>query len=215
MLIGKDFCIKTIYCTLLLSGLLFLFEWFFPLHSPLTNQPFMELMVAMLLSATGAGLLFNVGASSGGTDIVAMVLKKHFRLYNISTALMITDFLAALATFFIFDITTGIFSLFGLVTRGAVLQWVLGALRQRKYFHIITADEDKIKQFIIGNLARSATVFEGQGAYSGQRRTLIVTAVSTREAVALKRFVKSHSPQSFVLITNTDDIIGNGFRNNL
>ena len=213
--VGRDFGIKTVYCTLLLSFLLFLFERLFPLNAPLTDQPFMELMVAMLLSAAGAGLLFNVGASSGGTDVVAMVLKKHAHLYNITTALIITDFLAALATFIVFDIKTGIFSCFGLIIRGAVLQGVLHALRQRKYFHIITADDRIINQFIIKNLARSATIFEGQGAYSGEKRRLIFTAVSTQEAVLLKQFVKAHSPRSFVLITNTDDIIGNGFRNSL
>lgn len=215
LLIGRDFGVKTIYCTLLLSALLSLFERCVPLSSPLTDQPLMELIAAMLLSAAGAGLLFNVGASSGGTDVIAMVLKKHAHLYNISTALLISDFLAAIATFFVFDIKTGIFSLFGLMIRGALLQGVMNALRQRKYFHIITADQNEIAQFIIRKLGRSATIFEGQGAYSGETRTLIVTAVSTRQAAMLKSFVKSHSPRSFVLITNTDDIMGNGFRNAL
>lgn len=215
LLLGRDFGMKTVYCSLLLSCLLFLLEQLFPLTSPLTDEPFMELMAAMLLSAAGAGLLFNVGASSGGTDVVAMVLKKYAHLYQISTALIITDFLAALSTFFVFDIKTGIFSLFGLMIRGAVLSGVMQALRQRKYFQIITADAQPIKAFIIQKLGRSATIFEGQGAYSGGSRQLILTAVSTQEAVLLKQFVKAHSPRAFVLISNTDDIIGKGFRNSL
>lgn len=211
LVLGRSFGIKTIYCTLLLSLLLFLFERFFPLTAPLTDQPFMELLVSMLLSAAGAALLFHVGASSGGTDIIAMILKKVGQLYSISTALMISDFLAAFATFFVFGIKTGIFSLFGLLIRGAILQAVLNTLRQRKYFHIITRDEQLIKGYII-KLGRSATLFEGHGAYSGEVRTMIVAVVNAREAMRLKAFIKEHSPDSFMLITNTSDIVGNGFR---
>ncbi len=215
VLIGRDFGIKTVYCTLLLSALLFLFERYIPLDGPLTDEPLMELMVAMLLSATGASMLFHIGASSGGTDIVAMVLRKYANLYSIGTALMMTDFLAAAATFFVFDIKTGIFSIFGLLMRGALLQAVLNTLRQRKYFHIITEDAQAIEAFIIEKLARTATVFEGHGAYSQGARSLIVTVVNAREAVLLKNYVKTYSPHSFLLITNTNDIIGRGFRNAL
>ena len=213
--IGRDFGTKTIYCTLLLTALLALFERLFPMAAPLTDQPFMELMVAMLLSAAAAGLLFHTGASSGGTDVVAMIMKKSFNLYNISMALLITDFVAALATFFVFDIKTGIFSLFGLVIRSALLQGVLNTLRQRKYFHIITEDAQLIRDFIIGQLARSATLFEGVGAFSGEKRTLIIAVMNAHEAMLLKQFVKKNSPHSFLLITNTDDIVGNGFRHML
>ena len=104
--------------------------------------------------------------------------------------------------------------MFGLLFRGAALQAVLSALRQRKYFHIITKDEQEIKDFILG-LGRGATIFKGYGAYSGEIRTLIVTVISSREAVRLKDFIKSRSPDSFLLITNTSDIVGNGFRSAL
>jgi uncharacterized membrane-anchored protein YitT (DUF2179 family) len=214
LLIGRDFGIKTVYCTLLLSGSLFVFERLFPLSAPLTDQSFMELLVSMLLSASGAALLFHVGASSGGTDVVAMVIRKYTKAYNISTTLLMTDFLAAFTTFFVFDLKTGIFSVFGLLIRGAVLQAVLNLLRQHRYFHIITKDEQGINDFIIA-MGRSATVFTGYGAYSKENRTLIVTVVSSREAVRLKEYIKQHSPDSFFLVTNTSDIVGNGFRSAL
>lgn len=213
--IGRNFGYKTIYCTLLLSGLLFLLEHFVPLSAPLTDEPFMELMISMIMSATGAALLFNVGASSGGTDVVAMLLRKYAHVYSIGTALIMVDFLAAIATFFVFDLKTGLFSLFGLVIMSALLQMVLSTLKQRKYFHIITEDAQAIKDFIIGKLGRSATLFEGKGAFTGEGRSLIVTVVSAREAALLKNHVKTCSPDAFLLITNTDEIIGKGFRNAL
>ena len=108
--IGRDFGYKTIYCTLLLSGLLFLLEHFVPLSAPLTDEPFMELMISMIMSATGAALLFNVGASSGGTDVVAMLLRKYAHVYSIGTALIMVDFLAAIALFCVLT-ETGFFPL--------------------------------------------------------------------------------------------------------
>ncbi|MGI6235687.1 MAG: YitT family protein [Christensenellales bacterium] len=210
--LGRDFGVKTIYGTLLLSGLLFLFERLYPMQAPLTDQPFLELMFAMLLSAVGAALLFSVGASSGGTDVVAMVLKKHSRIYNIGTSLMLVDLIATLSTFFVFDIKTGLFSLFGLIIRGTLLQGTFNAIRQQRFFHIITTDVELIREFIIGKLGRSATVFEGYGAFTKDPRSMIVTVVSSTEAVQLKSYLEKKSPHSFMLITNTSDVVGRGFR---
>ncbi|NLX83243.1 MAG: YitT family protein [Clostridiales bacterium] len=212
VVIGRDFGVKTIYCTLLLTALLFLFERLIPLTQPLTDQPFMELMFSMVLFAVGAALLFNVGASSGGTDIIAMVLKKYTRIYSIGTALLLVDVAATVAAFFVFDIKTGLFSLFGLFTWGALLQGTLNALRQQRYFHIITTDAEMIRQFIISNIGRSATLFDGHGAFTGEERSLIMTVVNSKEAVELRSFIKEKSPNSFMLVTNTNDVVGKGFR---
>ena len=212
IVIGRDFGVKTIYCTLLLTALLFLFERFIPMTQPLTDQPFMELMFSMVLFAVGAALLFNVGASSGGTDVIAMVLKKYTRIYSIGTALLMVDIAATAAAFFVFDIKTGLFSLFGLITWGALLQVTLNALRQQRYFHIITTDAELIRQFIISHIGRSATLFDGHGAFTGEERSLIMTVVNSKQAVELRSFIMENSPSSFMLVTNTNDVVGKGFR---
>ena len=213
LLIGRDFGLRTTYCTLLLTALLAGFERWIPLSAPLTDQPFLELMFAMLLPAVGAAMLFHVGASSGGTDIVAMLLKKYANVYNIGTALFLADFLAAMAAFWVFDIKIGLYSIFGLLIRGVILDGALKSLNERKYFHIITSTPQPIRDFITGKLNRSATLFEGAGAYTGEPRTLLITVVSPRQAGELRSFVRQHYPQSFLLVTDTSDIIGNGFRN--
>ncbi len=212
MVLGRDFGVKTIYGTLLFTGLLFVFEHFIPLSRPLTDQPFMELMFSMLMTAVGGGLLFSVGASSGGTDVVAMILKKYTRIYSIGAALLMVDLAATIATFFVFDVKTGLFSLFGLIIWGAVLQASLNTLMQQRYFHIITTDDELIRQFIIHEVGRSATLFDGHGAFTGEQRSLIITVVNSRQAVLLRNFIRENSPDSFMLITNTSDVVGKGFR---
>ena len=215
VVLGRDFGVKTIYDTLLFTGLLYLFEHFIPLSRPLTDQPFMELMFSMLMTAVGGGLLFSVGASSGGTDVVAMILKKYTRIYSIGAALLMVDLTATIATFFVFDIQTGLFSLFGLVIWGAVLQATLNTLMQQRYFHIITTDAEMIRQFIIHQVGRSATLFDGHGAFTGEERSLIITVVNSKQAVLLRTFIKENSPDSFLLITNTSDVVGKGFRSTM
>ena len=76
IVVGKGFTFKTIYCTLLMSGLTWLFEVICPMDAPLTDQPVLELIFAILLPAAGSAILFYENASTGGTDIVAMVIKK-------------------------------------------------------------------------------------------------------------------------------------------
>lgn len=209
---GKAFALRAGVYSLMFSGMIALLELLFPLSAPLTNQPFMELILAVLLPSISTALLFNIGSSGGGTDVIAMMLKKFAGVYNTGTALLLADLAIGLASFFVFDVQTGIFSVFGLAMRSVLTDIALTSLNQRKYFHIITADPDPIQTFITDTLGRSATLFEGVGAYTGDDRTLILTVVSPRQAVELRNHVKSLSPKNFLLITNTSEIIGRGFR---
>ena len=77
VILGKKFVAKTAYCSVLLSVALSLFERIFPMNQPFTNQPMLEVMFAIALPALGSAILFNIGSSSGGTDIIAMILKKY------------------------------------------------------------------------------------------------------------------------------------------
>lgn len=213
--LGREFGVKTSIYTLWFTVLITLFDRFVPMSGPLTNQPLMELILAVLLPAIGAAMLFSIGASSGGTDVIAMLLKKYANVYNTSTALLMADFFIGVLAFFVFDIQTGIFSVFGLMMRSVLTEGVLTNLNRRKYFHIITADPQPIQEFITKELHRSATLFGGMGAYTGENRTLILTVVSPRQAIDLRNFVRSQSPKNFLLITNTSEIFGRGFRHSM
>ena len=106
---GKN-TVKTLYCSMFYSALTFLFEKFVPLSAPLTNQPLLELTYAMLLTSVGSAMIFNSDASSGGTDIAALILKK-FTDINVGKALLAVDFVVAASSFLVFNIQTGLFSL--------------------------------------------------------------------------------------------------------
>ena len=208
---GKSFGVKTAYTSLLSSGFIRLMEIVLPMDGPMTSQPFAELLFAVGLPAVGSAILFNLDASSGGTDIVAMILRKYTSL-NIGTALMCSDCIITLAACVAFGMETGIFCVLGLIIKSVMVDMVLENINTHKCFHIITSHPEKIVDYITVNLKRGATELHGEGAYTHEGRTVILTVINRREAVLLRREVKRVDPTAFILITNTGEIIGKGFR---
>lgn len=211
LLLGKDFGNRTAYGTILLSLSLKLLEILVPLQGPLTNEPLLELSFAVIFPAIGSAILFNIGSSTGGTDVIAMLLKKYSNI-NIGFALLLTDFFLTVITFFIFDLTTGFLSILGLLIKTTLIDSVIENLNLNKYFTIICKNHKPICEFITQKLNRSATVFDAKGAFTEQDKKIILTVISRSQAVQLRMFIKETDPDAFLLITNTSEIIGRGFR---
>ena len=208
---GRGFGLMTAYCSMLYSFLTWLFEVIYPMTAPFTDQPFLELCFAMMLPAVGSAILFNCNASTGGTDIVAMILKKYTSL-DIGKALLVSDALIAFSACFVFDIRTGLFSLLGLIIKALVVDSVIESINLCKYFSIVTSCPDAICDYIIREMNRSSTVIDAIGAYSHEDRKVILVACRRSEAVRLRQYIKTVDPKAFMFITNTSEIIGKGFR---
>lgn len=211
LVLGKSFAFKTVYGSMLLSLLLYFFEKTVPLAHPMTTQPFLELTFSILLPAFGSALLFNLSASTGGTDIAAMILKKYTSL-DIGRALFCTDILITLGALFAFGIETGLFSILGLLSKALIVDAVIENINLSKYFMIVTSRKDEIAEYINKNLHRGATTWQASGVFTGEKRDVILTAVRRPQAVALRKFSKSIDPHSFMVVSNTSEIIGKGFR---
>lgn len=212
LFLGKEFGFWTTYCSLMYSFETWVLERVWPMDQPFTDQPVLELCFAMMLPAVGSALMFNYNASSGGTDIVAMILKKYTNISEIGKALFVSDSIIALASVFFFGIETGMFSIMGLFLKAFVVDSVIESINLCKFFSIVTSKPDEICEYIIHELHRSSTVLDGEGAYSHQDRKVVLTAVRRGEAVRLRQKCKALDPHSFMFITNTSEIIGKGFR---
>lgn len=211
LFLGKGFGIKTVYVSILMSVGLSLAERFFPMQEPLTTQPVMELIYAVVLPAFSSAILFNIGASGGGTDIIAMILKKYTRL-NIGAALFLVDLGIVIASCLVFNAQTGLFSLCGLLAKSLVVDNVIESINLCKYFTIICNEPEPICDFITNRLRRSATVYQAEGAYEHNRRTIIITITKRSQAVELRNYIRRTQPTAFIAITNSSEIIGKGFR---
>lgn len=209
--LGRSCGIRTIYCSLAYSGFVKLFDLIMPVKTPLTNEPLLELVCVIIITAMGSALIFRYEATSGGTDIIAMILKK-FTPLDVGIALLCVDFLIAVSAFFVFGVQTGIISLVGVFIRGVLIDAVIENFNSHKYFTIITTKPDEIRRFILEDLSRGATVVNAEGAYTGEKKTVLYTVCRRFEAVKLRKFVKSVDPEAFVVITTSSEIIGSGFR---
>ena len=207
---GRDFGYKTAYVTVLQSVLIWGLERVVPMAGPMTDEAMLEVVFAVALPAVGSAILFNIGASSGGTDIVAMIVRKHSAM-NIGNALMVSDCIITLMACVAFGMKTGLYSILGLVMKSLVVDMVLENIHTHKCFHIITSNPVPIEHFIIGELHRSATRIEGEGIYTDEKKEVLLTVVSRKQAVMLRRFIRTEDPGAFLLITNTGEIIGKGF----
>lgn len=211
MVFGKGFGARTLYASSIFTVELALLEWLVPLKGPLTSMPLLEMTYAVLLPAAGSAILFNKKASSGGTDIIAMIVQKYSSL-DIGKALLVSDVLITLGSFFVFDLETALMSVMGLLTKGLIVDSVIDALNRVKAFMIITTEGKAISDYITVELDRGVTLFDAHGYYSGEAKTVIITVVNSFEAVSLRDHVKSVDPHAFMLIQNTSQIIGRGFR---
>lgn len=210
--LGKDFGIKTIYVSLLMSAGLWAMEYILPLKEPVTDEPLLELAFAVALPALGQAILFNIGASSGGTDIVAMILRKNTSI-DIGRALFLSDIIITLTAFPLFGVKTGLLSFFGLMVKTLVIDGVIESINLCKYFNVVCDNPEPICNFIVNNLNRSASVIDAQGAFSHKNKYIILTVLKRSQAVQLRMFIKQVEPGAFILISNTSEIIGRGFRN--
>ena len=210
IVLGKSFAEKTAYSTILLSISLSLLERIYPMSHPLTNEPLLELIFAILLPALGSAILFNIGASSGGTDVIAMILKKYTSV-DIGKGLMISDVIFTLAGFLVFNVKTGLYSLFGLIMRSALIDNFIESFNRSKYFHVVTSNATCICDFIQNDLQRGATIVNATGAFTGDDKYIILTVLSPSQAVKLRNFIKEQDPKAFLLVSNTSEIIGKGF----
>lgn len=208
--LNRGFGVRTVYCSLLFSGMLAGLEWLVPLSGPLTDEKLLELFFGVILPALGSAILFNIQGSTGGTDILAMILKK-FTSLDIGMALLYVDVLIAGSTLILIDIETGLFSLLGLVLKSVLVDSVIESLNRKKSFILVTSCPEEVCDFITHTLHRSATFWKGEGAYSHQDKWVVLTALSRAQAVALRRHLKAIDPHAFMLITNSSEIFGKGF----
>ena len=201
----------TVYSSFALSFYVSICELIVPLSQPLTSDTFLEFCFAVLLPALGSAIVFNVGASTGGTDILAMVLQKHTSL-EIGKALMFVDLGIVLIAAFLFGPRTGMYCILGLVLKCTVVDSAIESLNLRKVCTVISRYPDEVEGFIIHNLHRSATEQTAFGAYTHTEERVLMTVLTRSEAARLRIFLRKIDPTAFMTIVNSSEIIGKGFR---
>ena len=201
----------TIYSSFALSAFVSLLEWIYPMTAPFTNDTLLELCFAVALPAAGSAILFNVGASTGGTDILAMILSKYTSL-EIGKALLLSDLAIAAWAGGLYGIATGLYCTLGTFSKALMVDSVIESINVRKMMTIVSAQPQQVQDFILNKLHRSATVYDAEGAYTHKELKVITTILNRRQAMELRNFIRRTDPHAFMTIVNSSETIGKGFR---
>lgn len=214
IVLGKQCTLRTIYSSALYTGLIYLLEIIgkaTDIRHPITgDNTFLALTYAILLFGVGGALIFNCGASSGGTDIIALILKKYTRL-NVGVALFLVDFAVVCLTIYSVNVETALYSFMGLFAKSFLLDSVIEGLGRTKYITVITSMPDEIGKYIIEQVHHTYTVYEARGGFTGDEKQVILTICKRSEAWKLKNKIKQIDPCAFVIISNANEIMGKGF----
>ena len=197
----------TIYSSFALSFFVSVCEWLYPSGVSMSGDAMLDLVFAVFLPALGAAIVFDIGASTGGTDIVALILAKYTSM-EIGKALMASDILIVLAAAWRFGMGTGLYCILGLIGKSFVVDGAIENIRLRKVCTIMTSNPQPILDFIIKEMNRSATVEKAYGAYTHHELSVLVTVLTRRQALQLRNFLRENDPHSFITIVNSIQFVG-------
>lgn len=210
LFIGKEFALKTVYSSFALSGMIWFLEWLYPMKNPILDDLFIQLLFGIVISAFGMAIVFNLNGSTGGTDIIAKILNKYFKM-PLGRAVLASDFFITVFAGITFGPKIGMYAILGVVLNGFAIDMVIDGFNSVKQLAIITEKGDAVKQFILYSLDRSATVYAAKGAYSGEEKEVITVIVNQKEFIRLKNFVKALDPNAFITVSHVHEALGEGF----
>ena len=208
--VGWKFCIRSIY------GVFFLTLWLklVPTASvPLLSDPFMAVILAGLFNGCGLGLVFLNNGSTGGTDIVAMIVHK-FRQVPLGRVLLMCDMITISCAYFLPEVHSIEKVLFGLCYTfmcSNAVDWTMGRARQSVQFFIFSQKYDEITKAILTEMRRGVTLIDGEGGYTRQPIKIITVMAKRSESSKIFRIVREIDPDAFISESQTKGVFGQGF----
>ncbi len=173
---------------------------------------FLNTVVAGLIYGVAIGVIFRAGATSGGSDIISMILHKYTHI-SLGTMVLIVDSLISLSTLIaIDDIRLPIYSIILIFIESKIIDLVVDGITTYKTVFIVTDKIDEIRDFIINDMERGGTCFAGTGLYQGAERKMIYVTLDRRDLVRLKSNIRRLDPDAFVNIIESSEIMGFGFK---
>ena len=178
--------------------------------------PPMDTMLAAIfggaLLGAGIGLVFSKGATTGGTDLIARLLKLKFAWLPMGTLVLIPDFIViVLAAIAFGKVESALYGIVSLYITTKVMDTVLYGLDSSKVAYIISDSCKEITDAVMA-MDRGATILHGEGAYSGDEKKVLMVAFKQKEIVPLKEKVNEIDPHAFLMVCDAHDVLGEGFR---
>ncbi|QFT87829.1 hypothetical protein FIU87_04105 [Bacillus sp. THAF10] len=211
LVLGFGFGAKTIYASFMLSVMVWALEKFFPVNAPLSEDILIQLIIGQCIAALGMALVFNERASTGGTDILALILNKYFSI-DMGRGVLFSDIFIALSSILVFGAEVGMYAVFGVILNGLVIDYVLQQVNQMREVVIISSKSEQIRTYIVGQLGRGATLHYARGAFTSDEKEVITTILNKKDFSRLKKFIGTTDEQAFITVHNMKEILGQNFK---
>lgn len=206
VLIGREFGAKTIYTSLLLPILIGVFERLFPNNTSLSGDAFIDVICYLFVVSFGQSILFSRNASSGGLDIVGKIMNKFLRM-DIGKSISLVGMCIALSSAFVFEKKIVVISVLGTYLNGMVLDHFIFGTNIKRRVCIISAQQDKIVDYVLNTLHSGATLYEAKGAYTNAPISEVIVIVNKQEYRLLMDFISKTDPKAFVTIYNVNEVV--------
>ncbi len=210
--LGPRFGVKTVVGFVFTAGFVDLLTYLWGELPLVENDALLSSIFGGLLIGLGLGLIFKAKATSGGSDIVAMIISKYTKL-PLGQLMIAVDSVIVLVGLVVFqDWKIPLYSLIVIFITGRVIDVVLQGISYEKTLFIISEKPNDLRNKIINDLNRGGTFIQGKGMYNGSERTIIYTVVNRREMAMLQDYVHQIDPGAFMTVINANEILGNGFK---
>ncbi len=210
--LGPRFGMKTVVGFFATAIFMDTLTYFYGSEPLVQNDALLSSIFGGLFIGVGLGLIFKAKATSGGSDIVAMIIGKYTKL-PLGQLMILVDSLIVLVGLIAFkDWKIPLYSLIVIFITGKVVDVILEGMSYNKVLFIVSEKTEEIKEKIVKDLNRGGTLVHGQGMYSGTEKSIVFTAVTRREMSMLQEFINRIDPNAFVTVLNSNEILGNGFK---
>ena len=205
LLVGPEFGLKTVYCSVLMPVLLGILEGFFPDFQSITQDPLLDVICYILVVGVGLSILFPHNASSGGLDIVAKIMNKYLKM-DMGYAMSVSGMIVALSSALCYDSKTVVLSLIGTYFGGILVDHFIFGHNIKRRVCVISEKLDTIVDFVLHDLHSGATLNEIIGAYDMTPKREMITIVDKHEYRKLMDFIHATDPKAFVTVYSVSDM---------
>lgn len=207
----KRECLKTLLGIVFFTLALNLFENF--ANFQITNDVLLSTLTGGVILGLGLGVIFNINGTTGGTDLIGLILNRWLPSISVPKLMGVADFIVVMSSIFATGkIEIGLYSALGLYIAVVVSDMVIQGFYSAKSFTIISNSPDEISNAIIEKMNRGVTILSAKGGYTKEEKDALLVVVGKREVSTLRKIVKSVDPNAFVVITDVHEALGEGFK---
>ena len=206
-IMGWKFIKRTLFATVLLS----LFLYVLPVVNLTDSDMLLSALFGGILSGIGTGLLFLVGCTTGGTDMLAVLIQRAVPYYTVAQVMQVLDGMIVAAGALVFGIPAALYAMIAIFCLAKVTDGIIEGLKFSKQAYIISDQYEEIAQAVMSRMGRGVTSLEARGMYSGQEKKVLFCVVSKKELVELRQITAEFDPRAFMIVNDAREVFGEGF----